>query len=219
MLQWPMPTLGPLGDQAILIRFGSELNDTANRCAAACARRLRTRPPAGVLEIAAQPVSVLVRYDARRTPFETLAGELRLLLATLQPEAADTGRRQRLRVRFGGESGPDLEHVATMLGVSREGFIHAHNAAPLRVLSTGFAPGFVYCGLHAPELHLPRRRELRSSVPPGTLLFAAGQTALTATPVPTGWHVIGRTEFRNFDPLTVPPTRLEVGDAITFEAV
>lgn len=219
MTQSPMPTIGPLGDQAILIRFGSELSDAANRCAAACARRLGERPPAGVLEVAANLVSVLVRYDPWRVGYEALAGELRLLLATLRPDQASSGRRHRLQVRFGGDAGPDLEDAAASLGLSVDDFVLAHNAAPLRVLSTGFAPGFVYCGLHAPELHLPRRQAVRSSVPPGTLLFAAGQTALTATPVPTGWHLIGRTEFRNFDPSSMPPTFLEAGDEIAFEAI
>lgn len=215
----PMPTIGPLGDSAVLIRFGTELTDSANRRAVACARRLRVRPPAGTEEVAASLVSVLVRYDAARTRYEELAGTLRLLLSTLRAEEAGSGRRQRLPVRFGGADGPDLEQVAEMLGVTVDDFIESHNAMPLRVLSTGFAPGFVYCGLHLPALQLPRRQAVRSSVPPGTLLFAAGQTAITATPVPTGWHVIGRTDFRNFDPQATPPTILEEGDEVVFEAV
>lgn len=218
MTQMPMPTIGPLGDQAILIRFGTALSDAANRSAVACARRLRTEPPDGVAEVAASLVSVLVRYDAERTRYEVLSGDLRLLLATLRPEEAGSGRRHRLQVRFGGADGPDLEQVAEALGLAADAFIEAHNAAPLRVLSTGFAPGFVYCGLHDKALQLPRRRAVRPSVPAGTLLFAAGQTAITATPVPTGWHVIGRTEFRNFEPQSTPPTILEEGDEITFEA-
>jgi inhibitor of KinA len=49
------------------------------------------------------------------------------------------------------------------------------------------------------------------------VLFAAGQTAIAATEIPTGWHVIGRTEFRNFDPTASVPTRLAAGDAVQFE--
>jgi allophanate hydrolase subunit 1 len=51
------------------------------------------------------------------------------------------------------------------------------------------------------------------------VLFAAAQTAITSTPIPTGWHVIGHTEFRNFDPAAVPPTRLAAGDMVGFEVV
>lgn len=220
MTQTPMPspTIGPLGDQAILIRFGTQLTDAANRCAVACARRLRGDPPAGTTEIAASLVSVLVRYDARRVQYEDLAGDLRLVLATLRPEGAASGRRHLVQAEFGGAAGPDLEAVAGKLALTPEAFIAKHNATPLRVLSTGFAPGFVYCGLHGEGMHVPRRATVRPSVPPGTLLFAAGQTAITATPVPTGWHVIGRTAFRNFDPQASSPTVLGEGDAVAFEA-
>jgi KipI family sensor histidine kinase inhibitor len=220
MTQTPMPspTIGPLGDQAILIRFGTQLTDAANRCAVACARRLWGEPPAGTAEIAMSLVSVLVRYDARRVRYEDLAGDLRLVLATLRPEEAASGRRHLVRAAFGGEAGPDLAEVAERLDLGLEAFVARHNAAPLRVLSTGFAPGFVYCGLHGEGMHVPRRATVRASVPPGTLLFAAGQTAITATSVPTGWHVIGRTAFRNFDPEASPPTVLGGGDAVAFEA-
>ncbi|RYI78382.1 MAG: carboxyltransferase domain-containing protein, partial [Acetobacteraceae bacterium] len=92
-------------------------------------------------------------------------------------------------------------------------------AAPLRVLATGFAPGFVYIGFHEVPLHVPRRAEVRRQVSAGTVLFAAGQTAITSTAIPTGWHVIGHTDFRNFDPAGLPPTRLAAGDTVRFEAV
>jgi inhibitor of KinA len=36
--------------------------------------------------------------------------------------------------------------------------------------------------------------------------------------MPTGWHVIGRTAFANFDPAGEPPTQLAAGDVVTFEA-
>jgi len=84
------------------------------------------------------------------------------------------------------------------------------------VLATGFAPGFVYCGLHESALNIPRRVKIHSRVAPGSILFAAGQTAITATPIPTGWHVIGRTGFANFSPDRDPPTLLEAGDMVRF---
>lgn len=212
----PSPTIGPLGDSGLLIRFGSSLSDAANRAAVALAHRLRAEPPPGTAEIAANLVSVLVRYDPQRTGFEQLAGEIRLLLATLPAGELPAGRRHVLGAEFGG---PDIEAVAARLGLSVDAFIAAHNARPLRVLATGFAPGFVYCGFHPPELVVPRRPAVRASVAAGTLLFAAGQTAITATTVPTGWHAIGRTGFSNFDPLAEPPTVLREGDAIVFKAI
>lgn len=206
----PKPTLLPLGDSAILVRFGAMLTDEANSAAIALAARLEQEPVGGVLEVVPNLVSVLLRYDPSVTPMSTLAGELRLRLSALDATAV-AARDWTVPVSF---DGPDLNDVAAALGMSSVDFIAAHNAAPLRVLATGFAPGFVYCGLH--QMVLPRRTELRAGVPAGSILFAAGQTAITATDMPTGWHVIGRTLFRNFDPAAETPTSLRAGDTIRF---
>lgn len=109
--------------------------------------------------------------------------------------------------------------MAGLLALSVDAFIAAHNRATLRVLATGFAPGFLYCGFHDPALRVPRRQVVRRQVPAGTILFAAGQTAITSTPIPTGWHVLGHTDFRNFDAGRLPPVEVQAGDTIRFEAV
>ena len=35
-------------------------------------------------------------------------------------------------------------------------------------------------------------------------------------PIRTGWHVIGRTIFQNFDPDETPPTAFAPGDTVEF---
>ena len=219
MTHSPSPTIAPLGDSALLVRFGTTLSDEANLAAIAFARRLGERVPDGVTEIDPNLVSVLLRYDPDRTDATRLAGEVRLITSLDTETAPVTSTTYNVPVTFGGEDGPDLDEVAQTLNLSPKDFIAAHNASPMRVLTTGFAPGFVYCGFHAPALHLPRRLNVRARVPAGTVLFAAGQTAITSTAIPTGWHVIGRTDFSNFDANHNPPTRLREGDTILFSAV
>ncbi|MNT82092.1 Kinase A inhibitor [compost metagenome] len=87
------------------------------------------------------------------------------------------------------------------------------------MLTTGFAPGFIYCGFHPEGLVVPRRTSVRANVPAGSVLFAAGQTAIAATEIPTGWHVIGSTPLRNFLPENDPPTLVHAGDEIRLEEV
>jgi KipI family sensor histidine kinase inhibitor len=204
------PTLLPLGDRAVLIRFSEQLSDAANRAAVALARRLSGEPIAGVAEVAPGLVSVLLRLEAG-ADFGRLRGEIMLRMGA--PSAPVAGVERDITVRFDGE---DMGEVAERLGLSREAFIARHNAVPLRLLATGFAPGFVYCGFHADDLVLPRREAVRPMVPAGTVLFAAGQTAIAATPIRTGWHVIGTTTFQNFDPVREPPTVLRAGDTVRF---
>lgn len=209
---FPKPTILPLGDSALLVRFGTDLTDAANRAAIAFAAALDDAPIPGLVEVMPNLISVLLRYDPFVASPSTIQGELRLRLFGLT-ETGREARRWSIPVVF---DGPDLAETAAALGMSAEVFIAAHNAAPLRVLATGFAPGFVYCGLHG-DLSLPRRTSVRPAVPAGSVLFAAGQTAITATEMPTGWHVIGRTRFSNFNPQSDPPTRLNAGDFIIFE--
>lgn len=210
----PKPRFVPLGDSALLVRFGDRLDEAANRAAIGFARRLSDAPPEGVEEVTPNLVSVLLGFDPRRTSADRVAAELRLLT----PEAWDVPVRkatsQAIAVRYGGD---DLAEVAGLLTLDIPTFVARHNASPIRVLATGFAPGFVYCGFHPEALHVPRRTTVRPSVPAGTVLFAAGQTAIAATAIPTGWHVIGHTDFRNFDPAADPPTTLSPGDRIVFE--
>jgi KipI family sensor histidine kinase inhibitor len=213
------PTIVPLGDCALLVRFSDSLSDEANREAVGFARRAVAAKLDGVLEVVPNLVSVLLRFDPFRLDGERLAGELRLLISGPQARQPEEPQRQTVPVVFGGADGPDLAEVAETLGLSTAAFITAHNALPLRVLATGFAPGFVYCGFHPEGFQLPRRTTIRPRLPAGTVLFAAGQTAITATAIPSGWNVIGRTDFLNFDAGAEPPTRLAAGDIVMFEEV
>lgn len=213
-----MPLILPLGDRGLLIRFAEALDDMANRAAVGFAKRLIDDPPSGVLEIVPNLVSVHLRFDPTLVRFAELAGEVRLRLSEGDPDIALETAPVAIPTRYGGVDGPDLEEVAEASGLDVMAFVEKHAAALLRVLAIGFAPGFAYCGFHSELPPLPRRQSVRKKVPAGTILYAAGQTALTATAIPTGWHVIGRTEFRNFDPDRASPLSLAAGTNVRFEA-
>ncbi|WP_421760062.1 5-oxoprolinase subunit B family protein [Devosia sp.] len=208
-----IPLIVPLGDRGLLVRFGDSLSKAANDAAVSFARTAEAAALQGVTEVVANLVSVLLNYAPENVSFDRLAGEVRLLVSGPVTLAGETAQH-RVPAQFDGE---DIAEVALSLGLTAAAFIEAHNSAPLKVLATGFAPGFLYCGFHPKPLHVPRRAEVRRQVPPGTVLFAAGQTAITSTPIPTGWHVIGHTAFRNFTPGDLPPTTVRAGDAIQFE--
>lgn len=212
----PLPLILPLGDRSVLVRFADTLDEDANLRAVGFARQLGSERPKGVVEIVPNLVSVLVRYDPRGTDFDTLSGELRLALSLPWEEEGAAHAETQVPVHYGGAEGPDLDAVAKASELDVKAFIARHAEASLKVLAIGFAPGFAYCGFHDTLPRLPRRGEVRPQVPAGTVLYAAGQTALTASPIPTGWHVIGRTDFVNFDPGATPPVRLRPGDRVRF---
>lgn len=213
------PTLIPLGDTALLVRFSDRLDPDANLRAISLGKSLENAHLPGVVEVTSNLVSVLMRYDPRIIRYDALAGEVRLAVSQTGQDAPQKAKFHQIDVRFGGDDGPDLDQVCHLLKLDHEAFIAAHNTEPLRVLAVGFAPGFAYCGFHQEALRLDRRQDVRPRVPAGSILFAAGQTAITATPIPTGWHVIGRTDFSNFDPEANPPVTLTPGDSVRFKAL
>jgi len=206
----------PLGDRGLLIRLGDHLDAKINRQAVIASHIVIEAKINGVLEVCPTLVSVLLIYDPEKTEFMELCSNIRMALSDLGRNIKVKEKSFEISITYGGLLGPDLEDAASQCSLSVADFINAHNGANLHVLATGFAPGFVYCGLHKPQLHIPRRTKLHNKVAPGSVLFAAGQTAITATHVPTGWSVIGHTDFSNFDANKQPPTTLRPGDGIKF---
>jgi KipI family sensor histidine kinase inhibitor len=125
------------------------------------------------------------------------------------------GRRVEVPVAYGGEFGPDLEAVASTLGLSVDQVIGLHGSAEYRVACIGFAPGFPYL-LGLPDaLCLPRRASPRL-VAAGSIAIAGNQAGIYPFASPGGWHVLGRTALSMFDPARPEASLLRVGDRVRF---
>ncbi len=206
----------PLGDEALLVRFADRLDINANKKAIGFAHILRQENIMAIEEIVPSLVSVLVRYDKAKTSFFSLSAKIAMILSSEKINVEYRGKTHKIRVRYDGE---DLEQIVKILNLSIDKFVQLHSQKKLNILTCGFAPGFVYCGMHPKSLNIARREKLHANVKKGTILFAAGQSAITATNVPTGWHIIGHTDFDNFDENKNPPTILRAGDMVEFKAV
>jgi len=101
-------------------------------------------------------------------------------------------------------NGDDLAATATFFDVAAADLIAAHTSQTWRVAMMGFAPGFGYLEpLGDPLLaweSLPRRDNPRAQVPTGSVALAAGMSAVYPSPSPGGWHLLGTTTTRLFDP-------------------
>lgn len=58
-----------------------------------------------------------------------------------------------------------------------------------------------------------------SAVPAGSLAIAEAQTAIYPQASPGGWHLLGRSPWRPFDPAATPPCPLALGDRVRFVAI
>ncbi len=214
-MDWAVERYGP---RAWLVRFGRELSEETMRRALAVARELEERPPEGLREFVMGYGSVLLEFGGDE---ETAGGEDPHVGAVVERLRALSlnvagGRLVEIPVVYDGE---DLAEVGRRTGLDAEEVIARHSGRDYRVWLLGFAPGFPYLGVLDEALHLPRRETPRARIAAGSVAIAGGQTGIYPSESAGGWHVIGRTVRRMFDPRREDPFLLRAGDVVRFVAV
>src|SRR5690625_7189415 len=70
--------------------------------------------------------------------------------------------------------GEDIDEVANLLGMSREGVIDWHTSTEWTAAFGGFAPGFIYCAPanHADALSITLRSSSRTAFPASSVHIA-----------------------------------------------
>jgi KipI family sensor histidine kinase inhibitor len=130
-------------------------------------------------------------------------------------EVAIAGRRHEIPVRF---DGADLAEVAERVGLTPAAIVDLLVSLSLGVKFLGFQPGFAYLDGLPPELHLPRLATPRKKVPASSVALGGGYCGIYPAAGPGGWHLVGTTDMRLFDPAAVPPARLQPGDSVRLVA-
>lgn len=210
------PRVVPLGDAALTLELGDRIDAAISARVMAARDALPDRP--GITDVVPAYRSLTVHFDPRQLDAGTLRGEL-LRLASRQASApaARPGRHHEIPVRFGGESGPDLDEVAAATGRCADEIVATLCAIDFRVFLIGFLPGFPYMGELPEWLRLPRRATPRTAVPAGSVAIAGPQAAVYPWQSPGGWHLLGRTGTVLFDPANAGrPALLAPGDTVRF---
>lgn len=214
--QESFPRFSPVGESGLLLELSHALSQEINEQVLALDERLCESPLKGVLEWIPAYASLLVLYD----PTLISLSDVRQWLQDGLKSFNIDGRHQRIQmeipVRYGGLDGPDLEHVASLNGLSPREVVDKHAAKVYRVGMMGFTPGFPYLlGLDA-DLVTPRKRSPRTLVPAGSVGIAGAQTGIYPLDSPGGWQLIGRTDLSLFNPHQAPYFLLSPGDEIRF---
>jgi KipI family sensor histidine kinase inhibitor len=208
----------PCGDTAIAVEFGDRIDRTLSNRVLALRSRMGSADIRGVVETVPTYRSLLIHYD----PLQTSASEVIKTVETLVTgEAAidETRHLWRVPVCYEGDFGPDLPSVAEQSGLRVDQVVSLHAATRYHVYMIGFLPGYPYMGDVPAPLTLPRRSDPRIKVPPGSVAIATTMTAIYPVESPGGWHLIGRTPIRIFDPRMSPPALFAPGDAVEFEPI
>ncbi len=221
----------PFGDRAVLVEVDGVSH--AHHAAAAVEEAVADRTaPVGVDDVVVGFHSVVVVLDGhpdRHGPAVAWLHDLVSGVSDPDHESAhDTGAGGGgappsdgrpvldIPVEF---DGPDLQAVASTIGVEPGDVVSLLTGVQLEVAFLGFSPGFPYLVGLPPELAaVPRRTAPRSSVPAGSVAVAGGFASVYPQSTPGGWMVLGSTATRLFDPDHPPFARLRPGDAVHFRA-
>lgn len=97
-------------------------------------------------------------------------------------------------------SGEDIDEVCEKLKLSKKTLIDLHTSS-YSIAMIGFREYFPYLLGLDNRLYLPRREVPRTKVKKGSVAIAAGQTGIYPEDSPGGWHIIGYTDFDDFQTL------------------
>lgn len=206
--------LKPLGDSAILIQLGDAIDPALNARVHALSMLLQTIP--AVIETVPAYCTLLVHYDPLKSTYNEIKNLIEEKLARVDASTHRPSRRLEIPVLYGNASGLDFEAVATTLALSPSELIRLHSEREYTVYMMGFTPGFPYLGILNEKLTMPRMSTPRTRIPAGSVAIAGSQTGIYPVDSPGGWHIIGHTPLKLFDPLSEKPFLFAPGDVVKF---
>jgi len=210
------PRIVPFGDSSALIQLGDEIDLEINQHVHALAQLIEASSINGVIEAVPAYATLLVHYNPLVLSFAQIKDRLRVKISQIEETTSRKPRQVEVPVRYGGEFGVDLEHVARHLHLSVEDVIRIHSKKIYTVYMMGFTPGYPYMGKLDDALIMPRLETPRTRVAAGTVAIAGSQTGIYSIESPGGWRLIGWTPLKLFDPESDSPFLFSPGDEVKF---
>jgi len=204
------------GEEGIRILFGEKIDLEIHERVRRYYFFLKSLQLREITDIIPSFSSCLILFDRKKTSYEALTASLRekeFLTARIDIREPKTCE---VPVEYGGESGFDIDFVASHTGLSEDEIIEIHTSVTYKVFAVGFMPGFPYLGILDQRLHVPRLETPRLRVPEGSVGLAQLQTGIYPFESPAGWRIIGRTNKKLFDCNKEPYSTLQIGDKVRF---
>ena len=210
------PRLLAMGDSALLVKFGEEIDPAINQRVHELDALLRADQIAGVIETVPAYATLLLHYDPLILTYAQVLEWVNIELAKVKSDVHRKPRRIEVPVQYGGEHGPDLDFIASLHHISIQEVISLHTGREYSVYMMGFTPGFAYMGKLDDMLATPRLETPRIRVAAGSVGIAGSQTGIYPIDSPGGWRLIGRTSLPLFDLASDTPFLFSPGDTVHF---
>ena len=206
------------GDRALVVEFGDRIDRELSADVLRLGAIIGSSALDGVVETVPTFRSLTVYYD----PLVTTRAKLQPAIASLlegERWPQTSASLWRVPACYEGDFAPDLDDVARLTGLTQGDVVALHSSTRFHVYMLGFLPGFPYMGDLPEVLALPRRANPRTRVPAGSISIAMTLTAIYPYESPGGWHLIGATPIRMFDPERPEPALFAPGDAVSFQPI
>jgi KipI family sensor histidine kinase inhibitor len=217
MNYWPQ--IRPSGDRAVLIEFENRIDPEINRQVRSLALTIEEERIAGIEEILPAYRTLMLTYDPLILEHRALRDKLREWMDKAKTIHLPPGRIFTLPTVYGGEHGPDLQHVSEMTGLPVAEVVRIFSETKFLVYFIGFICGLAYLGGLPEVLRVPRLNTPRTLVPGGSVGLAGGQANAISTDQPSGFNYIGRTFVSLYNPKIFPPIPFIAGDEVRFVSV
>lgn len=170
------------------------------------------------LTVVYDPVVVKQHYHLNSSVFKWVRNKLVTAFekSVLQPHG--DAAIIRIPVCYDESVAPDLRAMSESKQLGIWEIIALHTARVYRVYTIGFLPGFSYMATVDDKLITPRKPR-PVPVAAGSVGIAGAQTGIYPLDSPGGWHIIGRTPIKQFDPATKELVKLKVGDHVQFYGI
>jgi inhibitor of KinA len=208
--------ISPLGDLAVVLSFGNEINEKTNRQIQLFVNKLENEKVRGIVEWVPAYTSLTIYYQPEVITYDSLKAELESVGKSTWQSESDRPLVYEIPVCYGGEWGQDLEYVAEYHGLGEQEVIHLHSNREYLIHMMGFMLGFPYLGGLPENLAVPRLENPRKSVIPGAVGIGGNQTGIYPDDVPSGWRIIGTTPVSFFDHEKENPFLFSSGHYIKF---
>jgi len=207
------------GDTGLRIQFGETISETTNHTIRSFSYLLERTAIPGVVEWIPTYLDISILYDPYMLTYEQLKDKVYDLKDEMKGLYLPPRQIIHIPVYYGGESGPDLEYVASYNGLTTDEVIEIHTSRDYLIYMIGFTPGFPYLGGMSEKIATPRLKNPRSKTPAGSVGIAGVQTGIYSMETPGGWQVIGRTPIKLYDERRDPSVLLQSGHSIRFQHV
>jgi len=211
-------TIKAFGEQAILVQWPSEVNDSILEDIIQFTNFLKIKLE-GKWEFVPSYNSLTIIGEAINLNIIGLRKSILAFYKALDYTEKPDRYLWTLPVCYDAEFGLDLDEVSQNLNMTVSELIQSHSENEYTVYGIGFLPGFMYLGGLPKNLETTRKETPRLKVAKGAVGLAGKQTGIYPQESPGGWNIIGSCPVAIFNVNTEEPCFVSVGDKIKFEAI